>query len=183
MFVDEESQTVFIGDQHGGITLLKLEGGSFSTVSTLEGHECESVPMTISPCLMPCAATVHCLYWDHKRGMLFSGAFVSSKVLFLTLELTSEQQRWVRVCLGHCWTKGSVLRARRTQVSADICSRDSENDPLLGEESKVSTTFPTPKRSFQWRTTETSSCGTWECPASRFALNILIPLTQVHVIS
>ena len=48
MFLDVDAQTVFLGDQHGGITLLKLEGASFSTVSTLEGHECEYIPIVIS---------------------------------------------------------------------------------------------------------------------------------------
>ncbi|KAK1899530.1 WD repeat and FYVE domain containing protein 1 [Dissostichus eleginoides] len=60
---DHETQHAFIGDFSGTITLLKLETQTYSTITTLKGHE----------------AT---LWWDPVQRLLFSGASDHSVIMW-----------------------------------------------------------------------------------------------------
>uniref|UniRef100_A0A8C6MLL9 WD repeat and FYVE domain containing 1 n=1 Tax=Nothobranchius furzeri TaxID=105023 RepID=A0A8C6MLL9_NOTFU len=60
---DHETQHAFIGDFSGQITLLKLEKQTYSTITTLKGHE-------------------GALWWDPVQRLLFSGASDHSIIMW-----------------------------------------------------------------------------------------------------
>lgn len=53
---DHETQHAFVGDYSGQITLLKLEKQTYSTITTLKGHEGKEPPACTRPSLCPSAA-------------------------------------------------------------------------------------------------------------------------------
>uniref|UniRef100_A0A8C7UB15 WD repeat and FYVE domain containing 1 n=1 Tax=Oncorhynchus mykiss TaxID=8022 RepID=A0A8C7UB15_ONCMY len=63
---DNDTQHVFIGDHSGQITLLKLERQTYSTVTTLKGHE----------------GSIGALWWDPVQRLLFSGASDHSVIMW-----------------------------------------------------------------------------------------------------
>ncbi|XP_067363249.1 WD repeat and FYVE domain-containing protein 1 isoform X3 [Channa argus] len=63
---DHETQHAFVGDYSGQITLLKLEKQTYSTITTLKGHE----------------GSVGALWWDPIQRLLFSGASDHSVIMW-----------------------------------------------------------------------------------------------------
>uniref|UniRef100_A0A673YWG6 WD repeat and FYVE domain containing 1 n=1 Tax=Salmo trutta TaxID=8032 RepID=A0A673YWG6_SALTR len=63
---DNDTQHAFIGDHSGQITLLKLERQTYSTVTTLKGHE----------------GSIGALWWDPVQRLLFSGASDHSVIMW-----------------------------------------------------------------------------------------------------
>uniref|UniRef100_A0A8D3BG56 WD repeat and FYVE domain containing 1 n=1 Tax=Scophthalmus maximus TaxID=52904 RepID=A0A8D3BG56_SCOMX len=63
---DHETQHAFVGDYSGQITLLKLEKQTYSTVTTLKGHE----------------GSIGALWWDPVQRLLFSGASDHSVIMW-----------------------------------------------------------------------------------------------------
>uniref|UniRef100_A0A3Q1JJG0 FYVE-type domain-containing protein n=2 Tax=Anabas testudineus TaxID=64144 RepID=A0A3Q1JJG0_ANATE len=63
---DHETQHAFVGDYSGQITLLKLEKQTYSTITTLKGHE----------------GSVGALWWDPVQRLLFSGASDHSVIMW-----------------------------------------------------------------------------------------------------
>uniref|UniRef100_A0A3P9P140 WD repeat and FYVE domain containing 1 n=1 Tax=Poecilia reticulata TaxID=8081 RepID=A0A3P9P140_POERE len=63
---DHETQHAFIGDYSGQITLLKLEKQTYSTITTLKGHE----------------GSIGTLWWDPVQRLLFSGASDHSIIMW-----------------------------------------------------------------------------------------------------
>ncbi|KAG7237197.1 hypothetical protein INR49_032695 [Caranx melampygus] len=63
---DHETQHAFVGDYSGQITLLKLEKQTYSTITTLKGHE----------------GSIGALWWDPVQRLLFSGASDHSVIMW-----------------------------------------------------------------------------------------------------
>uniref|UniRef100_A0A671XA84 WD repeat and FYVE domain containing 1 n=1 Tax=Sparus aurata TaxID=8175 RepID=A0A671XA84_SPAAU len=63
---DHETQHAFVGDYSGQITLLKLERQTYSTITTLKGHE----------------GSIGTLWWDPVQRLLFSGASDHSVIMW-----------------------------------------------------------------------------------------------------
>ncbi|KAM9359448.1 WD repeat and FYVE domain-containing protein 1 isoform 1-T1 [Symphorus nematophorus] len=63
---DHETQHAFVGDYSGQITLLKLEKQTYSTITTLKGHE----------------GSIGTLWWDPVQRLLFSGASDHSVIMW-----------------------------------------------------------------------------------------------------
>uniref|UniRef100_A0AAR2LVG8 FYVE-type domain-containing protein n=1 Tax=Pygocentrus nattereri TaxID=42514 RepID=A0AAR2LVG8_PYGNA len=63
---DNDTQHAFVGDYSGQITLLKLEGQTYSTITTLKGHE----------------GSIGALWWDPVQRWLFSGASDHSVIMW-----------------------------------------------------------------------------------------------------
>ncbi|KAM9318186.1 WD repeat and FYVE domain-containing protein 1 isoform 1-T1 [Pholidichthys leucotaenia] len=63
---DQETQHAFVGDYSGQITLLKLERQTYSTITTLKGHE----------------GSIGALWWDPVQRLLFSGASDHSVIMW-----------------------------------------------------------------------------------------------------
>ncbi|KAM9468933.1 WD repeat and FYVE domain-containing protein 1 [Clarias gariepinus] len=63
---DDDTQHAFVGDYSGQITLLKLEGETYSAITTLKGHE----------------GSIGALWWDPVKRWLFSGASDHSIVMW-----------------------------------------------------------------------------------------------------
>uniref|UniRef100_A0A8C7MIQ9 WD repeat and FYVE domain containing 1 n=1 Tax=Oncorhynchus kisutch TaxID=8019 RepID=A0A8C7MIQ9_ONCKI len=63
---DNDTQHAFVGDYSGQITLLKLERQTYSTITTLKGHE----------------GSIGALWWDPVQRLLFSGASDHSVIMW-----------------------------------------------------------------------------------------------------
>ncbi|XP_038829447.1 WD repeat and FYVE domain-containing protein 1-like [Salvelinus namaycush] len=63
---DNDTQHAFVGDYSGQITLLKLERQTYSTITTLKGHE----------------GSIEALWWDPVQRLLFSGASDHSVIMW-----------------------------------------------------------------------------------------------------
>uniref|UniRef100_A0A8B9GMJ2 WD repeat and FYVE domain containing 1 n=1 Tax=Astyanax mexicanus TaxID=7994 RepID=A0A8B9GMJ2_ASTMX len=63
---DNDTQHAFVGDYSGQITLLKLEAQTYSTITTLKGHE----------------GSIAALWWDPVQRWLFSGASDHSVIMW-----------------------------------------------------------------------------------------------------
>ncbi|KAK6296113.1 hypothetical protein J4Q44_G00338260 [Coregonus suidteri] len=63
---DNDTQHAFVGDYSGQITLLKLERETYSTITTLKGHE----------------GSIGALWWDPVQRLLFSGASDHSVIMW-----------------------------------------------------------------------------------------------------
>ncbi|KAI4898009.1 hypothetical protein NFI96_017488 [Prochilodus magdalenae] len=63
---DNDTQHAFVGDYSGQITLLKLEAQTYTTITTLKGHE----------------GSIGALWWDPVQRWLFSGASDHSVIMW-----------------------------------------------------------------------------------------------------
>ncbi|KAM8954514.1 WD repeat and FYVE domain-containing protein 1 [Pelodytes ibericus] len=102
---DEDTKYAFVGDFSGQVTLLKLEQGSCSVISTLKGHE----------------GSISCLYWDPIQRYLFSGSSDHSIILWdiggrqgRTLILQGHHDKVQGLCYLH-------LTRQLVSCSADGC--------------------------------------------------------------
>ncbi|KAG7471074.1 hypothetical protein MATL_G00120560 [Megalops atlanticus] len=87
---DNETQHAFVGDYSGQITLLKLERQTYSTITTLKGHEGERMPLSAAQRREDSTKNAIDLVnppasrqgWDPVQRLLFSGASDHSVIMW-----------------------------------------------------------------------------------------------------
>uniref|UniRef100_A0AAX7UFC0 FYVE-type domain-containing protein n=1 Tax=Astatotilapia calliptera TaxID=8154 RepID=A0AAX7UFC0_ASTCA len=106
---DQETQHAFVGDHSGQITLLKLERQTYSTITTLKGHE----------------GSVGALWWDPVQRLLFSGASDHSVIMWdiggLIVSLHSGMGSHVSVCVMLAFE--SVCLQAPQWLDSDSCQK------------------------------------------------------------
>uniref|UniRef100_A0A8K9XYI6 WD repeat and FYVE domain containing 1 n=1 Tax=Oncorhynchus mykiss TaxID=8022 RepID=A0A8K9XYI6_ONCMY len=102
---DNDTQHAFVGDYSGQITLLKLERQTYSTITTLKGHE----------------GSIGALWWDPVQRLLFSGASDHSVIMWDI----GGQGGCVCVCVSQCicLSVAGLCRSAPQWLDSDSCQK------------------------------------------------------------